>query len=392
MDRQSLIKLLSPEGARLLGELGPVYKRADVLKLVSDLRKAGYDPELIATALTQVRLRRMAEAKFGEFASQMLFSQDGLEQASRLRVAAVHAGRFRANGIQHIADLGCGIGSESLAMASLDLTVSAFEKDEVTAAIATFNLASFPNVSVENKDITEIDLAEFDGLFFDPSRRDNRNRIFRPDDFSPSFGFVLEKARTKPTIVKLGPGHPHEQIPADSEAVWVSVDGELVELGLYFGKVKRENVNRAALLIKASGTHEYVSINKVSEHAEIAELAEYLYEPDNALIRSHLMGDFAREHSLTAISPEIAYLTSNEKIDSPWLKSYRVIDQIAFDRKKLTAFLNHHDIGAIQIKKRGVDVIPEELRKELKLKGSMPGTLVITKVNDKRRALLVEPV
>ena len=392
MDRQSLIKLLSPEGARLLGELGPVYKRADVLKLVTDLRKAGYDPELIATALTQVRLRRMAEAKFGEFANQMLFSQEGLEQASRLRVAAVHAGRFRANGIQHIADLGCGIGSESLAMASLDLEVSAFEKDEVTAAIASFNLASFPNVSVQHKDITEIDLAEFDGLFFDPSRRDNRNRIFRPEDFSPSFSFVLEKAKTKPTIIKLGPGHSHEQIPEDSEAVWVSVDGELVELGLYFGKVKRENVNRAALLIKASGTHEYVSVNKTIEHAEIAELGEYLYEPDNALIRSRLMGDFAREHSLNAISPDIAYLSSNEKIDSPWLRSYRVIDEIAFDRKKLSAFLNQHDIGAIQIKKRGVDVIPEELRKELKLKGRMPGTLVITKVNDKRRALLVEPV
>ena len=392
MDRQSLIKLLSPEGARLLGELGPVYKRADVLKLVTDLRKAGYDPELIATALTQVRLRRMAEAKFGEFANQMLFSQEGLEQASRLRVAAVHAGRFRANGIQHIADLGCGIGSESLAMASLDLEVSAFEKDEVTAAVASFNLASFPNVSVQHKDMTEIVLAEVDGLFFDPSRRDNRNRIFRPEDFSPSFSFVLEKAKTKPTIIKLGPGHSHEQIPQDSEAVWVSVDGELVELGLYFGKVKRENVNRAALLIKASGTHEYVSVNKTCEHAEIAELGEYLYEPDNALIRSRLMGDFAREHSLNAISPDIAYLSSNEKIDSPWLRSYRVIDEIAFDRKKLSAFLNQHDIGAIQIKKRGVDVIPEELRKELKLKGRMPGTLVITKVNDKRRALLVEPV
>jgi protein-L-isoaspartate O-methyltransferase len=134
VDRQAFIKLLSPEGAKLLGELGPLHSRADVLKLVSDLRKKGYDPELIATALTQLKLRRLAQSKFGEFAE--------------------HVGRFRQAGINHVADLGCGIGAESLAMASLELTVSAFEKDEVTAAIATYNLASFSNVTVEHADVT----------------------------------------------------------------------------------------------------------------------------------------------------------------------------------------------------------------------------------------------
>ena len=375
----------------MLAELGPIYAKADALKLVSQLRKSGFDPDLIATALTQVRLRRMAEPKFGEFAEQMLFSQEGLEQASRLQVAALHAGRFRRAGIKHVADLGCGIGAESLAMASLDIKVSAFEKDELTAAIATFNLASFPNVKVEHADVTEVDLGKFEGLFFDPSRRDNRNRIFRPQDFSPSFDFVLATANQKPTIGKLGPGHPHNQIPQDAEAVWVSVDGDLVELGLYFGKVRRAEIARAAVLITDSKTYEYTSAQTTTEHAVLADLGEYLYEPDNSLIRSHLLGDFAREFGLSAISPEIAYLTSDEKISSPWLKGYKVIDQIAFDKKKLSAFLNQHDIGAIQIKKRGVDVIPEQLRKELNLKGSYPGTIVITKIKDKRRVLLVEP-
>ncbi len=392
MDRQAFIKLLSPEGAKLLGELGPLHSRADVLKLVSDLRKKGYDPELIATALTQLKLRRLAQSKFGEFAEQMLFSQDGLEQASRLQVAALHAGRFRQAGINHVADLGCGIGAESLAMASLELTVSAFEKDEVTAAIATYNLASFSNVTVEHADVTAVDLASFEGLFLDPARRDNRNRIFRPEDFSPSFDFVLSAAKLKPTIVKLGPGHPHNQIPADAEAVWVSVDGDLVELGLYFGKVKRPDVLRAAMLISKNGTHEIVANQTTTEHAELGALGDYLYEPDNALIRSHLIGQFAETLNLNAISPEIAYLTGKEPISSPWLKGYQIIEDMPFDRKKLSAFLNKRDVGALQIKKRGADVIPEQLRNELNLKGSQPAIIVITRVNNKHRVLLVEPL
>ena len=139
------------------------------------------------------------------------------------------------------------------------------------------------------------DLGKFEGLFFDPSRRDNRNRIFRPQDFSPSFDFVLATANQKPTIVKLGPGHPHNQIPQDAEAVWVSVDGDLVELGLYFGKVRRAEIARAAVLITDSKTYEYTSAQTTTEHAVLADLGEYLYEPDNSLIRSHLLGDFARE-------------------------------------------------------------------------------------------------
>ncbi|MFM8927142.1 MAG: THUMP-like domain-containing protein [Rhodoluna sp.] len=365
--------------------------KADVLKLTSRLRKAGYDPELIATALTQVKLRRKARTKFGEFAEQLLFTEAGLEQASRLSVAAIHAGRFRNAGIKNVADLGCGIGAESLALASLDLTVTAFELDELTAAIATFNLANFPNVSVLQADVTQLDLSIYEGLIFDPARRDNRNRIFKPEDFSPSFDFVLVKAKSKPTIVKLGPGHPHNQIPEEAEAVWVSVNGDLVELALYFGDIKRASIKRAALLITGSARYEITSATADVVHAPIGSIGKYLYEPDNSLIRSHLLGQLAEELSLQAISPEIAYLTSDQLVSSPWLTAFEIIDELPFDRKKLKSYLKEKDVGILEIKKRGADVIPEELRKELNLKGKNSATLVITRVLDQHRVLVVEP-
>jgi len=391
VDSQGFINLISPAGQALLAEVGPLDSKTDALKLVTGLRKTGHDPDLIANVLTQIKLRRKATEKFGEFAQTMIFTQAGLEQASRLQVAGIHAGRFRAAGLKHVADLGCGIGTESMAMASLDIRVTAFELDELTAAVASYNLAAFENVIVKQADITQIDLTEFDGLFLDPARRDNHSRKYDPADFSPSFDFVLETARTRPTVLKLGPGMPREMIPEDSEAVWVSVNGDLVELTLYFGSLRRPEVRKAALLITNTGSHELTSNNSSRLDAELDELGEYIYEPDSSLIRSQLIGELAQQLNLKIFSPEIAYLTSNENIDSVWLKKYKLLDNLPFDRKRLKAYLNERNIGPLEIKKRGTDVTPEQLRKELNLKGKNPATLIITRVNDNHRVLVVAP-
>ena len=42
-----------------------------------------------------------------------------------------------------VADLGCGIGGDALGFAALGMRVEAVDADEVTAAIAAYNLAPF---------------------------------------------------------------------------------------------------------------------------------------------------------------------------------------------------------------------------------------------------------
>jgi hypothetical protein len=397
MDRASFLSLISPEGQALLAEVGDLESKTDVLALVSKLRKQGHSPELVANVLSQAKLRRRAQAKFGEFANTMFFTEAGLEQASRLKVAAIHAGRFRAAGVNHVADLGCGIGAESLAMASLDIQVSAFELDEVTAAMATYNLAKFSNVQVAQADVTQIDFTAYDGCFIDPARRElngpNREttkRKFDLEDLTPSWEFVLELSKTKATIAKLGPGIDHRDIPSEAEAVWISDNGNLLEAGLYFNQVKRAEVSRAALLITPTGTHELTSPNRARTDAPLGELAEYVFEPDNSVIRSHLVGDLAIANGLHLFAPEIAYLTGNEPLVSPWLRSYRVIDNLIFDRKKLKAYLRERQIGVLEIKKRGADITPEQLRRELDPKGPNSATLIVTRVGSTHRVLVVE--
>jgi SAM-dependent methyltransferase len=396
MDRTGFMSLISPQGQALLAEVGEIDSKADMVKVVSKLRGKGHSAELVATVLTQVKLRRRAKAKFGEFAQTMFFTEEGLEQASRLKVAAIHAGRFRNHGLTRIADLGCGIGAESLAIASLNMEVTAFEIDEVTAALATYNLASFENVKVEQADVTTINLDNFDGLFIDPARRDLKDsktninkRKYDINDFSPSFDFVLEAARTKPTIVKLGPGLDHKDIPDDAEAVWVSDDGDLVELTLYFGILRRPEVKRAALLLSPNGTFEITSSEAERLDAPLGELGRYLYEPDASIIRSHLVGNLAISLELNIFSNEIAYLSSDEEVHSPWLKGYEVLENLVFDRKKLKAYLREKNIGVLEIKKRGADITPEQLRRELDPKGTESATLIVTRVDGAHRVLIV---
>ncbi|MGB7817107.1 MAG: class I SAM-dependent methyltransferase, partial [Ornithinibacter sp.] len=139
MDVGTVRALASADGQALLRSL-PAYSEDGVLPLQQTLRRRGHDPDFVAAVLTQQRLRSRAVAKFGEFAADMLYTSDGLEQASRLEVAATHAGRFYNASLATVHDLGCGIGSDAVAMSALGVTVRGVDVDPVTAAIADVNL------------------------------------------------------------------------------------------------------------------------------------------------------------------------------------------------------------------------------------------------------------
>lgn len=394
MDADELITLLSGGGLALLDELPPYDSEADVVRVVSELRSAGHPPALVAAVLTQSKLRRRAEAKFGEFAKRMLFTQAGLEQATRLTVAAMHAQRFRNAGLLSVADLGCGIGGDSLAMAALDLDVTAVERDEVTAAIAAYNLAPWPNAHVINGDIEDVNLDDVAGIWLDPARRTTASgktvhRSRNPNDWSPSLDVAFALAQRMPTGIKLGPGVDRELIPERSEAQWVSVDGDVVELALWFGSLAREGIRRAATVIGSHGSAELVA-ERDSEDVEVRELGAFMYEPDGAVIRARLIGDLGRQIGAGMVSKGIAWLTSDTSTDTPFASRFRVNECIPYDVKALKKLIAARGIGTLEIKKRGIDVDPAALRKALAPKGKGAATVILTRVDGRRSAILAE--
>ena len=385
-------QLLTAEALRLLDEVGEIDSKADVLAIITKLRKAGHPALLVTEVITQARLRTRAKAKFGDFASSMLFTEAGLEQATRLQVAAVHAERLKLGGYKKIADLGCGIGADSLAFASLGLEVTAVEQDSQTAALASFNLAPFPNAEVQVSDAEQFDLTSFDAVWLDPARRDLERKgakhiTLTPADFSPNLDWSFGIA--KPKGIKLGPAFPLELIPSDVEAQWVSHQGDLVELVLWFDGL-RDKPGRTALMLKDG--QRYIFEGLGLDRSVVDSLKQYIYEPDSSLIRSQLLGEFASQQGMTGVSEGIAYLSSESLVSSPWLKTYEVLETLPLDELTIRKALAQRGIGKLEIKKRGVDITPEELRPKLKLKGEGAATLILTKVGDARRALIVQPI
>ncbi|WP_263118315.1 SAM-dependent methyltransferase [Cellulomonas sp. RIT-PI-Y] len=393
MDAVGLAKLLSPEGWALLSALPP-YDADAAMALSERLRKDGFDADLVAAALTQSRLRAKAHDKLGEFADGMLFTPAGLEQATRLVVAARHARRYRSAGVTRVADITCGLGADAITLAGVGLSVLAVDADETTAALATVNLRHFPEAAVRHGDGLAVDFAAegVDGIYADPARRTGSGaRRHDPAAYTPPLDDVLALRDRVPALgMKLGPGIPHSALPEDAEAQWVSVDGDVVELGLWFGALAPDGPGRSALLLDAAGRS--AELRDTGAVAEVGAVGGYLYEPDGAVIRAGLVAEVAAEVRGRLVDPTIAYVTSDVLHPSAFGTPYRVLDSLPFGLKRLKSYLRERNVGIATIKKRGTAVVPEQLRRQLDLRGDAETTLVLTRVAGQQRILVVEPV
>jgi SAM-dependent methyltransferase len=362
----------------------------DPLAAAAALRSRGVAPDLAAAALTQADLRRRAEAKFGADAARMFFTRAGLEQATRSAVARRRAERLRAAGVRALADLGCGLGADAFAAARCGIQVYAVEADPDTAALATANAAALglaDRVTVACADATAVDLAGFDAVFCDPARRraGTGRRVFDPAAFSPPWEFVAGlPARVPRTVLKLAPGIDRALIPAGAEAQWVSVDGEVVEAAFWCGPLAE--VPRRATLLRGDGTAELTGTGAVD--APVGPLGRFLYDPDGAVVRAHLVAELAASVGGRLADPSIAYVYADAPTPTPYARRLEVVEALPFSLKRLRALLRERGVGRLEIRKRGSALDPDRLRRDLRLAGPEAAGLVLTRVAGAPTALL----
>lgn len=409
MDLALLRQLTTGEGWGLLQSLPP-YDESTAMALQQRLRGAGFDPDLVAAALTQSRLRARAESKFGPFAAGMVLTADGLEQATRLEVAAHHAQRFRGAGIHSVYDLGCGIGADAMTMAGLDLRVRAIDADEVTAAIAAVNLRHWPESQAEQgraEDFTPPagQGAAGVGAWLDPARRTpgvasakgHTRRVFSLGAISPSWGTVQEIAAALPaTGAKLSPAFPHASLPLGCEAQWTSFEGEVVECAVWWGPLVRTAGRSAAVMTPARGpvvVDESMTDGPPPALVNLGSVGTWLYEPDKAVIRAGLVGALTAATDGSELDAGVGYVGSSLNVDVPFARRYAVVEAMPFNVKALRAWLRDHGIDRLTIKKRGVSVDADLLRRQLRLppKGHTEATVVLTRVRSNQVVLVVRP-
>lgn len=372
----SLSLLLTPEGRALLDVVRDTDP-ADELAVATRLRRE-HPAELVSAALGQARLRQRAVAKFGAAdAGRMFFTPNGVEQSTRASVATYRAQRMRELGIGSVADLCCGIGGDAVALARAGIRVLAVDRDPATAAAARANaegLGLAGLVEVREADVTEVDTSGYDAVFVDPARRGGRGRIFDPEAYSPPLSWAVEAARTAPhAALKIAPGIPHEAIPDDAEAEWISDGGDVKEAVLWFGTAP--GAIRATLL---PGPRTLLS--RGLPDPEVRPVGRYLYEPDGAVIRAHLVAEVADDLDGGLVDATIAYITADELRPTPYATAYEITDRLPFNVKKLKALLREREVGVLTVKKRGSAVEPEELRKKVKPQGPNAATVFLTRV------------
>lgn len=389
MDLDAFRWLLGEDGRRLLARAVEVYdeQAGDPVRAATALRREAL-PEHAAAALTQVELRRRALPKFGALAGRMYFTPEGLEQATRLRVAEHRAARVALAEPSSVLDLGCGIGGDLVALAGAGLTVAGVDRDPLRVAVAGANLSALGlGGAVQVADAAGLDVSGFGVVFADPARRTASGRVFDAEGWSPPWPFVVDLL-TRPSCVKVAPGIPHELVPDGVEAEWVSDEGDVKEAVLWSPQLAA--ARRRATVIRTGGLATLTEEDDPGE-ASVRAPGRFLYEPDGAVIRAGLVTAVAAGVGGGLVDRHIAYVTSDEAFRTPFARSFEVLEELPYREKALRAALRERGVGRLTIKKRGVSVVPEDLRKRLALRGDTEATLVLTRVDGKGTALLVRP-
>lgn len=370
MTLDDLAFLLSADGQRWLADVGQMEITPQThLQIATWLRQKL--PKAQAQAVLEtIVLRQHAAAKFSR-ASQMYFVRAALEQASAEVVAQHRARRFAALGGHHIADLGCGIGGDALALAA-HAEVTGVEWDEVRLAMAQENVRVYGHGSRFHPlqaDLHSLSpLAQMDALFFDPARRDEHGRrFFSLAQYQPPLSLVdAWRAVVPETAVKISPGVDYAELPQDAEVEFISLGGEMKEAVLWYGRLHSGVARRATLLPTG---HTLTTADLPDEAVPSVAPQAFLYEPDSAVIRAHLVQALAAKLGANQIDESIAYLTAETAVLTPFARCFAVADAFPFQLKQLRHYLRERRVGSVTIKKRGSPLEPEKLQRQLRLSG-----------------------
>lgn len=366
--------------------------RGDPVAAASAVRRQHSDADQASAALSIAQTRAKAVEKFGDDAARMYFTPEALEQSTRARVAAHRAARLAAAEVPSVVDLGCSIGGDLIAMSRAGLVVAGVDQDPLRVEMAQANLEALGlGGATQVADATQLDISPFGAAFVDPARRTQRGRSFRVDDWQPSWEFVtdlIQQRTAHAAVAKVAPGIPHDRIPDDVEAEWVSEGGELKEAVLWSPLLA--SARRRATIIAPTGLATLTQDDDPYDTPPVGEVAQFLYEPDPAAIRAHLVTAVAAGVRGHLLDEHIAYVTSAESFQTPFARGYRVLEELPYRTKQLKAALRERNVGTLTIKKRGVEVVPEQLRKQLDLAGDQEATIVMTRVRGEGTTLLVE--
>ncbi len=380
--------LTGDEAGRRLAELADDARPE--LQQLAALRR-DHSTERARILVEQAALRRRAVEKFGGRATRMFFTPIHLEQATDQWIAAHKAVRLTAEGDRSL-DLCCGIGGDLLALASRGSAVG-YDASPVACLFASANTAA-ENAEIHAADVTTLPADPDAAWHLDPDRRATGRRATTIDAYAPSLAFIdaWRNANAR-GCVKLAPA---AEAPVhwcrDAELEWITRDRECRQQVAWFGLAASAPGRRRATVVGRDGpTDTFVGAADV-ECASADELLEYLFDPDPSVLAADLLPAFAAAHSLHTLGPGGAYLVGASPLQSLLATTFLIRDCLPLRPGNLAKYFRTRNIGALEIKKRGVAIDPASLRRQLKLRGDNAATLILTRIGRRATAIVAERV
>ncbi len=341
--------------------------------------------------LEQLQLRQRAAMKF-DAADRLFFTPRALEQATDQWIAAYKAARFPQG--QEIADLCCGIGGDLFGLARRG-HVTGVDSNPVHALLAEENCRALglPSYTIQTADATTISLSQYAAWHIDPDRRSEGHRTTRLTNSQPSLA-ALEQMRQQQAdgAVKLAPAAvvPQHWAPL-AERQWIGSGRECRQQVVWFGKLAQYPGQHSAQVVHHRDSDSRCLVGTPNTSVPVAgRVADFVCEPHAVVLASQLTATLAAECDLLALDAQVAYLTSERPIEDLLLSCFAVLDIFPFDIRKLRTALQARHIGHLEVKKRGVPLDPDTVRKQLQGRGDQSATLLITPHAGSIRAILCQ--
>ena len=315
-------KITAPEVQKFISE----NLNSDLAKLL--LKKSPFPEVSMQEIAQQIKGKQIAAKKFPFLLKENIIFPPhlNLEQASSENTAKEKAKNLSGRAFL---DLTCGFGIDAYFLSQNFSEVTLLEQNEDLLEIVQHNWktlgreANFINENLERfLEISEKE-KQFDLIYLDPARRDKDHRKkFLLSDLSPNILEIQDKllSISKKIMIKLSPlidlKYLQTTVKSIDEIEIIAVKNEVKEIILH---LIPNTENKLKITTKNLSTDEpNFSFSPEEESAvtpEFSDILEYLYIPNNAVLKSGAFNLISKKFGLKKLHPNTHLYTSDKTVD-----------------------------------------------------------------------------
>lgn len=370
-----------------------------LLVLKNELLPSADRKRMEALLKDQWSLSQVARSKFLD-PQHWFWTRTLLEQSSDAWCAEETARDFPADA--RVVDVCCGAGADTLALAARCDAVRAIDLSPTSVALMKANAKLQGRcIDVRCESAEELRLQSPEYLHIDPDRRTTGKRVTAIEGLQPCWAVVRSLiANSRGASVKVAPATDWSELDDAPDVVrFLSRDRSVRQQRWLWG-IDRWPVGSIVVSVhmRDQWVHEVFEQNNENESSVNRRCAQepgaYIADYDPAIRAARVSASFASRLGCQMLDSAGGYLTAEHCVPHGMVRWFRVLDVLSMDSKKLRAYARSAQVGAWELKSRGVTVDLDKVRKELSIAAdsSKLCTLLFSKIAGRAQVIAAEPI